>query len=204
MHDMQAEAGTPLTSRRPRRTFLVLGIAALWIVLDQLTKMWAERALTQGEPVQVVGDLLRLHLIYNSGAAFSLGTGSTGVLTILASVIVVAIIWQALKVRSLAWAVALGLLLGGALGNLIDRYFRAPAPGQGHVVDFLRLPSFPIFNVADIGVTTAACLIALLALRGFHPDGTREGKSKDSYPTRAGSDAAAPHTSPSDRSEHGQ
>ena len=206
MHDMQAEAGTPLTSRRPRRTLLVLGIAAVWIALDQLTKVWAERALTEGEPVQVIGDLLRLHLIYNSGAAFSLGTGSTGVLTIVASVIVVLIVWQALRVRSLPWAVALGLLLGGALGNLVDRYFRAPGPGQGHVVDFLRLPNFPIFNVADIGVTTAACLIALLALRGFHPDGTREGRSEDAYPTRAEQDAAAPHTSPSpgDRTEQGR
>ncbi len=174
MHDMQAEAGTPLTDRRPRRTLLALGLAAVWVLLDQLTKVWAESTLTQGEPVQVLGDLLRLHLIYNSGAAFSLGTGSTGVLTVLASVIVAVLVWQVLKVRSLAWAIAFGLLLGGAVGNLIDRYFRAPSPGQGHVVDFLRLPNFPIFNVADIGVTTAACLIVLLALRGFHPDGTRD------------------------------
>ncbi|GGK68790.1 signal peptidase II [Ornithinimicrobium pekingense] len=207
---MQAEAGTPL-SRRPRRTLLVLGIAAVWIVLDQVTKLWAERALTLGEPVQVVGDLLRLHLIYNSGAAFSLGTGSTGVLTVVASIISVLIVWQALKVRSLPWAIALGLLLGGAVGNLVDRFFRAPAPGLGHVVDFLRLPNFPIFNVADIGVTTAACLIALLALRGFHPDGTREGKSDEAYEsprTQADDDdtthdAAAPHTS-ADRTEPGR
>jgi signal peptidase II len=196
MHDMQAEAGTPLTPSRPRRTLIVLGLAALWIVLDQLTKVWAERALTPGEPVQVVGDLLRLHLIYNSGAAFSLGTGSTGVLTVVASIIVVLIVWQAFKVRSLPWAIALGLLLGGALGNLVDRFFRAPGVGVGHVVDFLRLPNFPIFNVADIGVTTAACLIALLALRGYHPDGTRDADKADAYPTREEQDAATPHTSP--------
>ncbi len=174
MHDMQAEAGTPLTPRR-RRTALVLALAAVWVLLDQLTKAWAERALADGEPVQVVGDLLRLHLTYNSGAAFSLGTGMTGILTMIASAIVLVVMWQAFKVRSLPWAIALGLLLGGAVGNLIDRYFRAPGPGQGHVVDFLRLPNFPIFNVADIGVTTAACLIALLALRGHMPDGSREG-----------------------------
>ncbi len=203
MHDMQAEAGTPLTPPRPRRTLLVLGIAAVWIVLDQLTKVWAERALTLGEPVQVVGDLLRLHLIYNSGAAFSLGTGSTGVLTVIASIIVVLIVWQALKVRSLPWAVALGLMLGGAVGNLIDRYFRAPGPGQGHVVDFLRLPNFPIFNVADIGVTTAACLVALLALRGFRPDGTREGRSDDAARSSEAEGEAAPLTS-SDQTERGR
>lgn len=197
MPDMQAEAGTPLTSDHPprtapRRTGLALGLALVWIVLDQLTKWWAETGLTQGEPVQVIGDLLRLHLTYNSGAAFSLGTGSTGVLTAFASIVAVVIVWQALKVRSLPWAIALGLLLGGAVGNLIDRFFRPPAPGLGHVVDFLRLPNFPIFNVADIGVTTAACLIVLLALRGLHPDGTREGdrpaattvdRTRDSEPT---------------------
>lgn len=174
MHDMQAEAGTPLIPRR-RRTALALALAAVWVLLDQLAKAWAERTLVDGEPVQVVGDLLRLHLTYNSGAAFSLGTGLTGVLTMIATAIVLVVLWQAFKVRSLPWAIALGLLLGGAVGNLIDRYFRAPGPGQGHVVDFLRLPNFPIFNVADIGVTTAACLIALLALRGHMPDGSREG-----------------------------
>lgn len=174
MHDMQAEAGTPLTPARPRRTVVVLGLAALWVALDQATKVWAERALTDGS-VQVVGDLLRFHLVYNSGAAFSMGTGFTGVLTTVASIIVVVIVWQAFTVRSLPWAVALGLLLGGAAGNLVDRYFRDPAPGLGHVVDFIRLPNFPIFNVADIGVTTAAVLIALLALRGEHPDGSRDG-----------------------------
>ena len=177
---MQAEAGTPLTPARtapalPRRTVLTLGLAAAWVLLDQLTKVWAERTLADGRPVPVIGDLLRFHLTYNSGAAFSLGTGLTPVLTAFASLIVVVIVWQALKVRSLPWAIALALLLGGALGNLIDRYLRAPGPGFGHVVDFIRLPNFPIFNVADIGVTTAACLIALLALRGLRPDGTREG-----------------------------
>lgn len=179
MHDMQAEAGTPLTPAHPRRHRLVLGIAAVWILLDQVTKFWAERALTEGEPVQVIGDLLRFHLIYNPGAAFSLGIGSTALLTTIACLLVVAILWQTFKVRSLPWAIALGLLLGGALGNLIDRFFRAPGPGVGHVVDFLRLPNFAIFNVADIGVTTAACLIALLALRGYLPDGTRETKRRD-------------------------
>jgi signal peptidase II len=154
---------------------VVLLVGAGWLVLDQVTKTLAEQRLLPGEPVPVVGELLQLHLTYNSGAAFSLGTSLTGVLTAIASVVVVIIVWQATRTRSLPWALTLGLLLGGATGNLVDRYFRPPAPGLGHVVDFLRLPNFPIFNVADIGITTAACLIVLLAMRGYRPDGTREG-----------------------------
>ena len=175
MHDMQAEAGTPLTHAHPRRTWVVLVVAALWLVLDQVTKVWAEASLTRGESVPLVGELLQLHLTYNSGAAFSLGTGMTGVLTAVATLVVGVIIWQAFRTRSLAWALTLGLLLGGATGNLVDRYLRPPAVGLGHVVDFFRLPNFPIFNVADIGITTAAVLIILLALRGISPDGTVEG-----------------------------
>ncbi|GAA5161763.1 signal peptidase II [Ornithinimicrobium tianjinense] len=187
---MQAEAGTPLTTVHPplhrRRTALALTLGAGWLALDQLTKWWAERELVQGEPVQVVGDLLRLHLTYNSGAAFSMGTGSTGLLTAFASLIAIVIVWQITKVRSRPWAIALGLLLGGATGNLVDRYFRDPAPGLGHVVDFLRLPNFPIFNVADIGVSSAAVLIAILALRGYRTDGTREGYATENvaHPAR--------------------
>lgn len=178
MHDMQAEAGTPLTPSLPRRTGLVLGVAALWLALDQATKAWAEASLTRGESVPLVGELLQLHLTYNSGAAFSLGTGMTGVLTAVATVVVAVIVWQASRTHSLPWALTLGLLLGGASGNLVDRYLRPPAVGLGHVVDFLRLPNFPVFNIADIGITTAAGLIILLALRGHAPDGTTEAQEE--------------------------
>ena len=178
MPDMQAEAGTPLTHAHPRRTTLIFLVAAGWLVLDQATKWWAESALTRGESVPLVGELLQLHLTYNSGAAFSLGTNMTGVITAVATVVALVIIWQAWRTRSLPWALTLGVLLGGALGNLADRYFRAPGPGRGHVVDFLMLPNFPVFNVADIGVTTAAVLIVLLAVSGRLPDGTREVSAK--------------------------
>ena len=157
---------------------MVLLVALVWAGLDQATKVWAESALTRGEPVPVVGDLLQLHLTYNSGAAFSLGTGWTGVVTTIATLVSIAIIWQAFRTRSLAWALTLGLLLGGAVGNLVDRYFRPPSVGLGHVVDFLALPNFPVFNIADMGVTTAAVLIVVLSLRGYHPDGTREGDER--------------------------
>ncbi|ANS78264.1 Lipoprotein signal peptidase [Serinicoccus hydrothermalis] len=154
---------------------MVLLVALLWAGLDQATKFWAEASLTRGESVPLVGELLQLHLTYNSGAAFSLGTSWTGVVTTIATLVSVGIVIQAFRTRSLGWALTLGLLLGGAVGNLIDRYLRPPSVGLGHVVDFLALPNFPVFNVADMGVTTAACLIVLLSLRGFHPDGTREG-----------------------------
>lgn len=194
---MQEEAGTPLTPDAPepgtgaesateqalataypvghrRNLALVLLLGLGWTVLDQVTKVWAEAALTGREPVRVVGELLQLRLVYNPGAAFSLGTGSTWVFTVLATVVVVVILWQARHLGSTGWAVALGFLLGGAAGNLVDRLVRDPGFGVGHVVDFLALPSWPVFNVADMGITTAAVLIALLALRGVNLDGTRE------------------------------
>ncbi|WP_298885475.1 signal peptidase II [uncultured Serinicoccus sp.] len=155
---------------------MVLLVALLWAGLDQATKAWAEATLTRGESVPVLGEVLQLHLTYNSGAAFSLGTGWTGVVTTVATLVSVVIIWQAFRTRSLVWGITLGLLLGGAVGNLVDRYLRPPSVGLGHVVDFIALPNFPVFNIADMGVTTAAVLIVLLSLRGYHPDGTREGQ----------------------------
>lgn len=201
---MQAEAGAPLTGRaaahddpdmapddapgevadapapppprsRPRLFWTVLVVAAAWICLDQLTKAWAERELPGRGGVPLVGELLQLRLTYNSGAAFSMATGATWVLSLLAGGVVLFIVWQASRLGSRGWAWALALLLGGAAGNLSDRLFRPPSPGQGHVVDFLQLPNFPIFNVADIGITSAAVLIGILALRGISPDGSRAG-----------------------------
>lgn len=179
MHGMQTEAGTPVgadhpSSTRPRRRTLVLlaAVAVLGYALDQLTKAWALRALTPGEPKSVVGDLLRFDLVRNPGAAFSFATNATWVLTGIAIVVIVVICFVARRLRSWPWAVALGLLLAGALGNLTDRFVRPPGGGQGHVIDFLRLPHWPVFNVADMCVVTAACLIALLAIRGVSLDGS--------------------------------
>ena len=114
----------------------------------------------------VVGDWLQLRLVYNSGAAFSLGTGRTWIFTLLASVVVTFLVWNARRVTHRAYALALGLLIGGASGNLVDRLLREPGFGRGEVVDFFAVPNFPVFNVADIGITCAAVLIALLVLRG--------------------------------------
>lgn len=177
---MQTEAGTPLSPsvRRSRVTRrgsvgLLAVVAATGFALDQGTKEWALAALEPGQPRELIGTLLQLRLTFNPGAAFSIGTNATWVLTIIACVVIAFTIYSARKLRSRVWALGLGLLIGGALGNLTDRFFREPGFGKGHVVDFLELPNWPIFNVADICVVTAAGLIALLSIRGIGLDGTK-------------------------------
>jgi signal peptidase II len=123
-------------------------------------------ALIPGQPVEIVGSLVRFNLIFNPGAAFSLGTSITPVLSIFAILALLACIVIALrKVRTLPQGFAVGLLMAGILGNLYDRLFRAPGPLFGHVVDFIQLPHFAIFNVADMCITSAAALVILLSLR---------------------------------------
>lgn len=154
--------------------YLALVIVAVPVyVADQLTKAWVTANLQPDQPRDLVGSVLRLNLIRNSGAAFSIATGATWVLTMIACAVVVFILISARRLGSRGWALALGLLLAGSLGNLTDRMFRAPGPGRGHVVDFLQLPNFPIFNIADSAIVSAAVLIALLAFRGINIDGTR-------------------------------
>lgn len=186
MHAMQVQAGAPLIpspdtskmidprppSRRPLFVGLILTAAVVYLA-DQLTKAWASANLEPGQPRELLGSVLQLNLTRNSGAAFSIATGSTWILTIIASCVVVFILFTVRRLGSQGWALALGLLLGGALGNLTDRMFRAPGPGRGHVVDFLALPNFPVFNLGDSAIVTAAGLIGLLAFRGINVDGTR-------------------------------
>ncbi len=185
MRDMQDDAGAPLiaaddspaTSQAPRhRThlFVVMATTAVVVYLaDQLTKAWALRELTPNEPVDVVGSLVQLQLIRNAGAAFSIGNNATWVLTLIACGVLVFILVTARRIGSRGWAWALGMLLGGSLGNLTDRVFRAPGPGRGHVVDFIDYFGWFIGNVADIAIVAAAGLIALLAVRGIGVDGER-------------------------------
>ena len=177
---MQDEAGAPLTAavptpstpapvstggRRPLYAVL-LGIAAGILVLDQASKVWALHALTPGAPVDIVGSLIRLNLIRNPGAAFSIGDDSTWILTVISLAILGWVVVGARKVANVPWAVALGLLLGGALGNLADRFFRPPGPGRGHVVDFIDYFGLFIGNIADIAIVVAAGLIMVLTFRG--------------------------------------
>jgi signal peptidase II len=115
--------------------------------------------------------------VKNSGAAFSLGSGMTWIFATIATAVVIAIIVFARRIRSIGWAFVFGLLLGGTLGNLNDRYFRTPGFGSGHVVDFFQIWGFPaIFNVADIAISAAMVLFVILTLRGIHIDGTRTPK----------------------------
>ena len=147
------------------------------LAADQFTKYLALENLPPEEPVHVIGDFLIFYLIRNPGAAFSLGEGVTWVFTIALTIVSVVIIWlAATRVRSRLWAVALGLLLGGVLGNLTDRALRAPGFPVGHVIDFINTPWMmpAIYNVADMFIVTMMIAVALLVLVGIHLDGTRE------------------------------
>ena len=183
---MQAARGTSLNDDRardarvPRRRarLLFVGLAALVYALDQVTKVLAVARLSDGD-VALPGGWLTLHLVRNPGAAFSTGTEYTVVLTCFAIAATVAVLWVARRLADLWWAVALGLLLAGVTGNLTDRLLRAPGPLRGHVVDFLQLPSWPVFNVADMAINVAAALIVLQAFRGTRVDGTRPEAEPD-------------------------
>lgn len=180
---MQGTRGTTLSpseAGRPRRTVLLFAALAVIVLgADQATKALALAHLTPGVPRNVIGTLVRFNLITNPGAAFSLASGFTIVLTLVACTIVVVVIRLSARLASKGWAAALGSLLGGALGNVVDRLFREPGPLRGHVVDFVQLPHWAIFNVADMGVTFGAIGIAILAIRGINLDGSTESRVRD-------------------------
>jgi signal peptidase II len=141
--------------------------AAVVLAADAVSKALVVAHLTPGRPVRVVGSVLRLDLTRNSGAAFSIGTGATIVFTAAAVVVAVVLVRTARRLVSSWWGACLGLLLGGALGNLADRLFRAPGPLRGHVVDWIRLPHWPVFNLADSAIVVGAIAIVLLAVTGI-------------------------------------
>ncbi|MEU7820545.1 signal peptidase II [Catellatospora sp. NPDC049133] len=163
----QSASTVPAAGRRGSRLFvLVLVLAAVLVVLDQLTKWWAVAELTGRAPIDVIGDLLQLRLTYNPGAAFSIGTEYTWVLTLIAAAAVVAIIYVSRRVQSRAWAIGLGMMLGGAFTHLLDRLFREPGFMRGHVVDFIDYGPF-VGNVADIALVGGVALILVLSLRNI-------------------------------------
>lgn len=175
-----AAAPTALASR-----VRLLGlIAVLILAADILTKVVGVAQLEGREPVPVLGGLFYLQLVRNPGAAFSLATGYTWVLSLIALTVVVVIILVARRLRSTGWAVALGLVLGGATGNLVDRIFRAPGPLRGHVVDLVSAfapdgRAFPVFNLADSAIVSGGVLLVVLALLGQELDGTRTRDKAD-------------------------
>lgn len=162
--------------KRPSGAVLtILGIAAAVIyAADQLSKAWVVSTLPEGEVVPVWGDFLQFFFVRNSGAAFSMAAGSTWIFSILAVVVAVVIIVYARKIRSVAWAIVFGLLLGGTFGNLTDRLVRPPSFGFGHVIDFISTPWMmpAIYNVADIAIVSSMVLLVLLTLFGVQLDGT--------------------------------
>ncbi|WP_291758564.1 signal peptidase II [Cellulomonas sp. 73-145] len=152
---------------------LVVVLAALVLVVDQLTKAWALRALADGLRRPVLDSLLGLQLVFNPGAALSIATGMTWVLTIIAATVVVVVVRVSRRLGSTGWALAFGLLLGGAVGNLVDRLVRAPGPARGHVVDFIAYGHLFVGNVADVAIVAAAVLVVLQTMRGVQLDGSR-------------------------------
>lgn len=158
-----------------RRLGLVLGIVVGVVLLDQLTKTWAVSGLEDG-PISIIGDDVELRLSRNTGGAFSLFQGFTPLLAILAIVLSVVLVRAVRRTEDVVILIALSLVLGGALGNLFDRFARSPGFLEGAVVDFVRVGSFPTFNVADAAITVGAVLLVartLLTMWGERDDRAR-------------------------------
>jgi signal peptidase II len=151
-------------------------VAAFVIVADAVSKAIAVSHIREYTDIHLIGNLLMLTLTRNGGAAFNLGgTGMTVVFTAIAASVVAYILRASRNLRSTGWAITLGLLLGGATGNLIDRIFRAPGFLRGDVIDWIELPHWPVFNVADSSIVCAGVLVVLLSMRGVRLDGKRLG-----------------------------
>jgi signal peptidase II len=176
--DTATSADVP-ADERPRRVALFAVIAVLVLALDVVSKVLVVANLDGHQPTRVLGGVIYVDVARNSGAAFSLGTGFTVVLSLVALAVVAVIVRTASRMRSTGWAVALGLILGGAVGNLADRIFRAPGVFRGHVVDWISLfgpnaAHWPIFNLADSAIVCGAVLSAILALRGIDFEGATD------------------------------
>ncbi|MGO2668097.1 MAG: signal peptidase II, partial [Microbacterium gubbeenense] len=167
----------------PAAGIIIAVLAIVVLAADQASKQLAVTRLTEFEPVQVLGEALQWNLVFNPGAAFSLGEGVTWIFTIALALVACAIVFLAItRVRTRSWAIVLGLLLGGVLGNLTDRLFRDPGFGVGHVVDFILTPWMwfwtnpAIYNVADMFIVCGMIAVAVLVLIGINFDGTRGDK----------------------------
>lgn len=167
------------------------------LTVDQLVKNWVVATLPEGVTVPVFGEVLRWHFVRNPGAAFSLASGSTWIFTILAAVVVVVILWQIRRLRSVAWSIFLGLLLGGVLGNLTDRLTREPGFPEGHVIDYISTPwmwlgfTEAIYNIADIGIVSGMILFILITLFGLPIDGRSRAQARADEAAAAAVEPAA-------------
>ncbi|HEY7431067.1 MAG TPA: signal peptidase II [Streptosporangiaceae bacterium] len=169
-----AETG-PAEPARPRRLAILLTVAVFVYAADVISKVIVVATLTPERPVRLLGGFLQLTLLRNGGAAFSLGTSMTIVFSLIAVGVIAFILRTSRRLRSLPWAITLGLLLGGATGNLTDRLLRSPGVFRGEVVDWIQVPHWPVFNLADSAIVCGGVLAVFLATRGIRLDGTREG-----------------------------
>jgi signal peptidase II len=163
----------PPAAGNPRRVRVLLGVALFVLTLDIVTKVIVVATLSHRE-IGLLGGFLHLLVDRNSGAAFSVGPSLTILYSLIAITVVVVILRTSRRIRSLSWAITLGLLLGGATGNLVDRIFRWPGPFRGWVVDWIQIPHWPVFNLADSAIVCGGILAVLLSARGIHLDGRRD------------------------------
>ncbi len=152
---------------RPWRS-LYLTAWVVWLI-DLGTKVWAVEVLSSRANVQIIGSFLQLTFVQNSGAAFGIGAGSTFIFTFFALAVLIVITRYAIQITSKGWALVCGLVLGGILGNLTDRIFREPSFLQGHVIDWIQIPNWPVFNIADSAIVIAAVVAIILTIRNISP-----------------------------------
>lgn len=145
------------------------GVAWFVWVLDLATKLWAVNTLSDRSNIKLIGDFFQLTLVRNPGAAFSVAEGATIFLTLFGFLVMGVIFYYSTKITSRGWSVVLGLAMGGILGNLVDRVFREPGVLRGHVIDWLQIPNWPVFNIADTAIVAAAALSMILSLRNIPP-----------------------------------
>ena len=188
-----ASAASAPAPRRRRRTALLLGLALTVLAVDVVSKLVVVATLSDRAPVRLLGGAVYLTELRNTGAAFSFAAGATVVFSLVAAAVVVVIVRSARRLYSTGWAVALGLVLGGAVGNLVDRVARDPGFLRGGVVDFISLFApdgsvWPVFNVADSAIVCGGVLGALLAVRGIEFDGRRSSDDDPDEGTDEGTD----------------
>jgi signal peptidase II len=171
----KADAATGLAVGQPRRRVgILLGVAVLVLALDIVSKVTVVATLSNRVPIRLLGGFLRLRVDRNPGAAFSFGPSLTILFSLIAITVIAVILRSSRRIRSLPWAITLGLLLGGATGNLVDRIFRWPGVFRGWVVDWIQIPHWPVFNLADSAIVCGGILAVLLSARGIRLDGHRE------------------------------
>jgi signal peptidase II len=156
-------------TKNPKQARLLGFLVTAWLVIaiDQLSKFLVIEFLKPGQLVPVLGELLKFVLVYNDSAAFSIGFGATWIFAITSSIATLVIIWFVPRLETMAWSITGGVALGGVAGNLVDRLFREPGFGVGHVVDFISIPfNFPIFNIADVAIVAVAFIVVIRVMQG--------------------------------------